>query len=449
MATRTKIYTIREINSLIKGILENNLPGRLTVSGEITDYRLNQSGHCYFSLKDEFSNLRCVMWRSKFSRLKFEMKNGLAVMANGYIDVYVPHGRYQFIADGLTEAGIGDLRLAFEQMAERLKGQGLFDDEHKKPLPKYPQRIGILTSESGAAIGDIENSIHCRWPCAKLFLYPIPVGGDGAAAKIAEAIKDVNKRNNRLQLDIIILTRGGGSLEDLWAFNEEATARAIFDSKIPVISAIGHEIDTTIADLVADARASTPTKAGVVAVPDINEVSEQLNYFQKSLSSKAKWKLQLCDKSLQTILASSVFKNPLLPIQNRQQQIDEFQMRLSNSFKSFVAAAKAKIYTLFETVAQISPHRLLTQKFVYLNNLKNKADSALRAIIIDKQMKLTALNNKFVAMNPKSVLKRGYSITTIKKNGQIIKKTGDIEIGDNIITRLADENLIESKVTKK
>jgi len=288
MQNRNKIYTVSQVNALIKGILDNNLPGRLTITGEITDWKLHHSGHCYFSLKDEDSTLPCAMWKSSFAKLKFQPENGLAVLGTGFIDVYVPHGRYQFIIDKLVPAGVGALQLAFEQMVNKLHTEGLFDKEHKKAIPKYPERIGILTSESGAAIEDIKDSIWNRWPCAKLFLYPAPVQGEGAAEEIAAALRNVNKRNKELKLDILIVGRGGGSLEDLWAFNEEILARAIFDSTIPIISAVGHEIDTTIADLVADARASTPTKAGVVAVPDMHEVLSQLKNFQKRLAGEIK-----------------------------------------------------------------------------------------------------------------------------------------------------------------
>ncbi|MHC4458119.1 MAG: exodeoxyribonuclease VII large subunit, partial [Planctomycetota bacterium] len=221
---KTKIYTVSQVNSLIKEVLENNLPGFLTITGEITDWKLHHSGHCYFSLKDENSKLPCVMWAQNFRRVKFKPDNGLAVLATGYIDVYSPQGKYQFYVETMQPAGVGALQLAFEQMVKRLQAQGLFDEEYKKPLPPYPQRIGILTSESGAAIRDITDSIFKRWPCARLLLYPVPVQGEGAAEKIAAALKNVNRRDKKLKLDILIVGRGGGSLEDLWAFNEEVLA---------------------------------------------------------------------------------------------------------------------------------------------------------------------------------------------------------------------------------
>lgn len=493
MQKRTRIYTVSQVNSLIKEVLENNLPARLTITGEITNWSIAGSGHAYFGLKDENALLPSVCWRSSLSKIKFQPENGLAVIAKGHIEVYSPHGKYQFYADSMQPAGIGALHLAFEQMVKKLREQGLFDDAHKKPLPVYPERIGILTSESGAAVHDIQDSIHNRWPPAKLFLYPVPVQGEGAAGQIAAAIRDVNRRNKNLKLDILIVGRGGGSLEDLWAFNEEVVAKAIFDSKIPVISAVGHEVDTTIADLVADARASTPTKAGVVAVPDMQEVLENMDNLKERLKSQLKF-----------------------TVHSSQQQSDELCFRLESSVKHLLANTRNILYVIAEQIRQIEPHRLLAAKSLDLNNLQNQANAALKAIInnskmklmgVEKQlpetmkemlierqqrltvnfqkvvrikphqvigrkmvelsnlrnranvgvgvilnkqrMRLTAQTNRLDALNPKSILKRGYSITTNKKTGSLIRRLEDVQIGNQLRTELADENYIESKVTKK
>jgi exodeoxyribonuclease VII large subunit len=310
-------------------------------------------------------------------------------------------------------------------------------------------RIGILTSESGGAVGDIQNSIQSRWPCAKLFLYPVPVQGEMAAEKIASAIRDVNRRNKELRLDVLIVGRGGGSLEDLWAFNEEVLARAIFASKIPIISAVGHEIDTTIADLVADARASTPTKAGVTAVPDMQEILGQLAYFEKRLNSTVRTKLQLCEENLQTISASALFRKPFLIVHNAEQQLDELGVNLSDVIKRILVEAKDVLHRSFEQIVKIEPHRLLGKKTVDLNSLQNLTCTAISAIINRGRMQLTAQANRLAALNPKSVLQRGYSITTNPKTGKVVAKLGDVEIGDTVVTELADENLFESRVTKK
>ena len=426
MQNRIKIYTVSQVNSLIKEVLENNLPSRLTITGEITNWTIARSGHAYFDLKDENALLPSVCWRSSLGKIKFEPENGLAVIAKGHIEVYSPHGKYQFYADSMQPAGVGALQLAFEQMVKRLREQGLFDEVHKKPLPAYPERIGILTSESGAAVHDIQDSIQNRWPPAKLFLYPVPVQGESAAGEIAAAIRDVNRRNTKLKLDVLIVGRGGGSLEDLWAFNEECLAKAIFDSKIPVISAVGHEIDTTIADLVADARASTPTKAGVVAVPDMHDVLENMDNLKKRLISQLKFM-----------------------VHNSQQQSDELCFRLQSSVKHLLADTRNTLYAIAEQIRKIEPHRLLARKSLDLNNLQNQAKAALKAIINNGKMQLTARKNRLAALNPRSILKRGYSITTNKKTGSLVKRLEDVQIGDLLNTELADENYIESRVTKK
>ena len=449
MQNKVKIYTVSQVNSLIKAILESNLPTRLTITGEITDWKLHHSGHCYFSLKDESSQLPCVMWKSNFSKVKFQPENGLAVIAEGYIDVYSPHGKYQFYVDSMIPAGVGALQLAFEQMVKKLQAQGLFEDVHKKPIPAYPERIGILTSESGAAVHDIVDSIRNRWPCVKLFLYPVPVQGEGAAEQIAVAIRDINRRNKKLRLDVLIVGRGGGSLEDLWAFNEEVLAWAIFDSKIPIISAVGHEIDVTVADLVADARASTPTKAGVVAVPDLQEVLGDLTNKKSRLKSNIKAQLELCEESLQTILASSVFRKPLLLVRNGQQRVDGLAVELTEAIKELLVEARDKLHKGYEQIVKIEPHRLLGKKTVYLNDLKNRAKVAINIVINSRQMQLTAQENRLAGLNPKSVLRRGYSITTDKQTGLLIRTLDDIAVGDYLITELADEKLFESRVTKK
>lgn len=420
------IYTVTQISRLIKETLEDNLPPRLTVSGEISDFKHHTSGHCYFSLRDEDVVLPCVMWASKFNKVKFQPENGMAVLATGHIDVYLPGGKYQLYVDKLEPAGIGALQLAFEQMVKRLTAEGLFKEEHKKPLPPYPSRISILTSESGAAVHDITDSIWNRWPCAKLLLYPVPVQGDGAVEKIAKAIRDINRRNKQLKLDLIIVGRGGGSLEDLWAFNEEVVARAIFDSQIPVVSAVGHEVDVTIADLVADVRASTPTKAGVVAVPDAEEVSVRLRHFAKSLTDRTRWKFQ-----------------------SNEQRLDELSSTLSNSVRNVFSKARSKLSEFSEKVLRIEPHRLLARKIVELNELQNRAKIRIKTRINNLRLQLTAKSNRLAALNPKSVLKRGYSITTNKATGAIVRKAEDVKVGQTISTEFANENLIESKVTKR
>ncbi|MCX5647126.1 MAG: exodeoxyribonuclease VII large subunit [Phycisphaerae bacterium] len=445
--TRTKIYTVTQVNSLVKDVLEANLPSWLTIKGEITDWKEHQSGHRYFSLKDEESVLPCAMWRGTLAKIKFKPANGLAVLVTGSIDLYVPQGRYKLIVDEMIPAGTGALQLAFEQMVRKLEAEGLFSEAHKKPLPKYPQRIGILTSESGAAVQDIAVSIHNRWPCTKLLLYSVPVQGPGAAEAIAAGIRDVNGRNDKLKLDVLIVGRGGGSLEDLWAFNEEVLARAIFDSRIPIISAVGHEVDTTVADLVADARASTPTKAGMVAVPDMHDVLGDLAHHQRRLTGSVRSQFGLCCEYLQTILASAVFRNPLLSVLNREQYLDDLTWSLGGAVKTMLVEARRQMQDYQDQVAKIEPHRLLGRMTVELNELKGWGLAAVTKVLNDKELEITARENRLAALNPRSVLNRGYSITMNRQTGQMVRTAEDVQLDDFLITELANDNRIESRVT--
>jgi exodeoxyribonuclease VII large subunit len=447
--TKEKIYSVTEANTLVKGVLEATMPGRLTVKGEISGWKQHGSGHCYFVLKDEGSVLPCAMWRPNVTRMRFRADNGLAVLATGFVDVYVPQGRYSLIVEEMTPAGVGALQLAFEQMVKKLRAEGLFDDEHKKPIPRYPQRIGILTSESGAAVHDIADSIHNRWPCTRLYLYPVPVQGEGAAEQIAAAIRDVNRRNARLKLDLLIVGRGGGSLEDLWAFNEEVLARAIFASQIPIISAVGHEVDVTVADLVADARASTPTKAGVVAVPDRVDVLADLVHQERRLTSTMRSRLDLGAEYLRTILASVVFRNPMLAVRNRQQHVDELADSLAESLRRMVADAGSLLQDYYEQIIQIEPHRLLGRMSVGLNEWKSRQQAAVTNVLSGKRLQLTALENRLVALDPRSVLHRGYSITLNRQSGRVVRTLDDVQVGEELVTELAGGHRIDSQVTGK
>jgi exodeoxyribonuclease VII large subunit len=298
-------------------------------------------------------------------------------------------------------------------------------------------------------VHDITDSIHSRWPCAKLFLYPVPVQGEGSAEKIATALRDLNRRNKSLRIDVLIVARGGGSLEDLWAFNEEVLARAIFDSRIPVISAVGHEVDTTVADLIADARASTPTKAGFVAVPDAKEVSAQLAGIEQRLTTQTKAKVATARQNLEIVLASALFRNPISLVQQAGQQLDELNSELATTAKRLLLEMRRKLSVIYERTVRIEPHRLMGKKAVELSNWRNRMNVGVNSVVNNCRVRLTAQANRLTAMNPKSVLQRGYSITTSKKTGLVVRAPDEVRVGDHLITELANENLIESRITNK
>jgi exodeoxyribonuclease VII large subunit len=430
---------------MVKVAVEANLPGRLSIAGEISSYRPNSSGHNYFTIKDEQCQIPAVMWKSTAAKSKFQFANGIAVIATGYVDVYPPFGKYQFIVDTINPAGVGDLRLMFERLVARLEEEGLFDPEHKKPLPRYPMRIGIVTSATGAAVHDITDSINSRFSCAKLMLYPVPVQGKGAEVKIAGAIDDINARNEELKLDLLIVGRGGGSLEDLWCFNEEIVARAIFNSRIPVISAVGHEIDTTIADLVADARASTPTRAGVIAVPDMAELNDQIDAIERRLRHDVTNKITFSRQRLATILASAAFRNPGYIAGMKSQILDELQWRMKDAFKDKLSNAKFALETSVKKVEAIEPHRLLGQKNLDLERFESRLAAAFNAAINSSRLKLAQTQGRLQSLDPRSVLKRGYSITR-RDDGSIIIDPDKLIKGDVLTSEFAAGKKIKSTV---
>ncbi|MBP8302862.1 MAG: exodeoxyribonuclease VII large subunit [Phycisphaerae bacterium] len=443
------IYTVSQVNALIKAAIEDGLPQRLTVRGEIRDWRHHHSGHCYFMLKDQEAVLSAVMWAGQFRAVRFEPQDGMAVLATGYVDLYVQGGKVQLYVERLEPEGKGALHLAFEQMVAKLKAEGLFDEPHKRPVPRYPERIGILTSQSGAAVHDICESIHGRWPPVRLFLYPVPVQGEGAAGQIAAAIHWINAHNKRLRLDLLIVGRGGGSLEDLWAFNEEVLARAIYASAIPILSAVGHEVDVTVADLVADARASTPAKAGVVAVPDQAEVLDDIHHYQRRLSAHVRSRVDLGRAHLRTLEASDLFRRPLSLVRDRGQWVDEMAGDMADRVRRSVQRARAVVDQLQGLVQGIEPHRLLGRRAVQVNDLAARHTAAWVALVARTRMELESQANRLEGLNPKAVLGRGYSLTTARSTGRLVRTSADVEIGDVLVTELAQENLIESQVTRK
>lgn len=450
MATEKKhlpIFTVSQLNTRVQSILEERLPSRMILRGEISNWKRPSSGHCYFSLKDiDGGQISCVMWASKFRNIKFACENGMAVLATGYVDVYVPGGKYQFYAERMEPAGMGNLQLAFEQMRKRLQAEGLFDHAHKQEIPRYPMNIGVVTSRSGAAIVDIADSIYRRWPCAGLHVFDVPVQGEEAAEKIAAAINRINGMQKRLQLDILIVGRGGGSMEDLWAFNEEGVARSIFASKIPIISAVGHEVDVTIADLVADARASTPTQAGVIAVPDYRDELHKLHAFKRRLQLNMRSQIQHSKNQINTVLASRVFRSPLGPLQVAAQRMDELAAAINSALKGRIITLRDRLSQIRDRIQKIEPNRVIANHRIAISDYDSRSRVSMMKILNKNQLKLTALENTLKALNPRSVLNRGYSLTTLQRNGKVVTQLEYVRIGDLIVTELAHEQKFHSRV---
>jgi len=376
-----KIYTISEITVQIKKLLESNF-SQITIQGEISNFKKQSSGHIYFTLKDENAQINAIIWRSTAQNLKINLIDGMKVIARGYINVYEPSGRYQIIINLIQEIGLGELQIAFEKLKQKLLKEGLFDESHKKEIPRFPKSIGIVTSLSGAAIRDIISVISRRYPVVELIVYPVAVQGSEAPSEIVEGIKAFNEYK---KVDLIIIGRGGGSLEDLWAFNDEAVARAIYNSKIPIISAVGHHIDFTISDFVSDLRAPTPSVAGEFAVPDKREIIENIISYINSLYYYIDQRIQQHRKHILSIVKSYALNKPIDMLRRYQQKIDEN-------------------LNIIET------------------NIKHKID--LNFKLVDSYKK------RLLSVNPNSILQRGYCI--VEKKEKIISKSTELEINDSI-----------------
>ena len=381
--------TVSDLNKYLKEKFDNDEALiNIMVKGEISNFKNHYTGHLYFTLKDENSIIKCVMFKNYADRLKFEPKDGAQVIVFGTVSVFEKGGSYQIYVKAMKEDGIGDLYTKYEELKQRLEKDGLFDQSHKKKIPMMPKIVGVLTSQTGSVIRDIINVSTRRNPNVYIRLLPVPVQGEGACDKIAEAIRIMNKNN---LADVIIVARGGGSLEDLWPFNEEVVAHAIYESEIPVISAVGHETDFTIADFVADLRAPTPSAAAELAVPDIYDLNYKINTYQNRLKTSLKKKIELARLQFEKTMGSRVFKEPTRNINDNYLKIDTYIKKLENKMK-----------------------------LIYKNQEANYAK----------------LVSRLDTLSPLKTLARGYCLAEI--GGKIVKKTVDITSGDELDLKFQD-----------
>ena len=355
------IFAVSQVNEYIKAMMDREpLLNELFIRGELSNYKVYPSGHHYFTLKDEAGALRCVMFRSSAVRLRFRPENGMKVIAFGRITVFPRDGAYQLYCADLTPEGAGDLHVAFEQLKAKLSAEGLFEREHKKPLPAFPHRIAIVTSGAGAAIMDMLRILNKRYPLAKVKILPVRVQGAEAPAEIAGAIRYAN----RYQVaDLIITGRGGGSMEDLWAFNDERVARAIYDSEIPVISAVGHEPDVTIADYVADLRAATPSNAAELAVPDRQELQKKLQMMQASMQQSVQKSVKLGRQRLSALAEKRVLQSPLNYLEDRRVLLDFLSTRLQAAEQKTLHESKQRFVRLTAALDAMSPLKVLSRGY--------------------------------------------------------------------------------------
>lgn len=382
------IYSVTQIAREVKALLEGAFT-QVWVEGEVSNFKLHSSGHMYFALKDAESVLNCAFFKGSNQSLKFQIKDGLKVLCFGRIGFYNKTGQAQLYVEKAEPKGVGELQLAFEQLKERLEKEGLFDQAHKRPIPMLPSKIGIVTSPTGAVIRDILHILRRRFNDIEILICPVKVQGEGAAEEISSAIEDLNKLKG---IDIMILARGGGSMEDLWAFNEEKVARAIYSSDIPVISAVGHEIDYTIADFVADLRAPTPSAAAELVIAKKEDLSDKLDSLIRGLRASLDYAVSAYEERLAGILESPAFKYPYENIERYGQEIDD---------------------------------------------LCKRRDSHFSHALEIRTEKLSSLIGKLDALSPLSVLKRGYSITLHMPKGDVLRGVKGVRIGDIIETRLS------------
>ena len=400
MSIQGRVYSVSQVNGYIKDLLDRDgLLSGLFVRGEISNYKMYPSGHHYFSMKDEGGAIRCVMFRREASRLRFRPENGMKVVAFGRVAVFPRDGQYQLYCQELSPDGVGDLHVAFEQLKEKLFREGLFDQGHKRPIPRYPQRIALITSPAGAAVRDMLRILGARWPLARIVLLPVRVQGVEAPGEIASALRYADQHR---VADLIITGRGGGSMEDLWAFNDERVARAIYASEIPVISAVGHEPDVTIADFVADRRASTPSNAAEIAVPDMAELLQRLDSFRSRMAQGTLNGLERQERRLKALAEKRVLTDPLAFVQDKRLQLDYVQQKL-------LTAANAQWQ--------------------------------------EEQRRFAALAAKLDALSPLKVLGRGYAMARTE-DGAVLRTAAQVQSGDTIHLRLAQGGL-RCTVTEK
>jgi exodeoxyribonuclease VII large subunit len=353
------IPTVSELTGKIKSLLEQNFTDIL-VEGEISNAKQSANGHIYFTLKDSGAQIPCVIWRSTVQRAGIQLADGQQVVLGGDVQVYAPHGRYQMIVNLVQQAGIGKLQQAFEKLKAKLKAEGLFEDIHKKTLPKYPQTIGVVTSKTTAAFQDIRSTLEKRWPLAKVELFHASVQGVNAAPELVKGTEYFSRTN---KVDVVILSRGGGSLEDLWPFNEEAVARAVFDCEVPVISAVGHEVDFSISDFVADQRAATPTQAAVIATPDINEVRLQVDDLIRKIDLNTRGRIQYQKERVKSMARSHALLAVQQKMQHAHSTIDHLKQRMIHQTERLTNNRKTKLNQLVHRLERQDPNAPLELGF--------------------------------------------------------------------------------------
>ena len=431
-----KYYSITALNRAIKNMFDSKPElNNVFIKGEISNFKHHTRGHLYFTLKDENSRIAAVMFAGPATKLKFEPEDGMKVLVAGRVTVYEQTGGYQIYVEQMDLDGIGNLYLEYEKLKKQLEQEGLFSIEHKRPIPKYPKRIGIITAPTGAAIRDILSTIKRRYPICETILFPALVQGTGAKESIVEQLN----RAQDFDLDVIICGRGGGSIEDLWAFNEEIVARAIYNSKIPVISAVGHEIDFTIADFVADLRAPTPTGAAEMAVPNLVDLKTLIEQYKIRMNENIKGIINYNTKRLDSIRESYILKNPLALYEVKEQKLDTYIDRLNGYMSTMLNDYKNRLDNIKSSYVLKNPLATYEVKRERINNLESILNKIIISQIDVNKHKYEVMINKLELLNPLNILSKGYSLVTV--DGVVVKDTNELKIEDTINIRMHKGNV--------
>lgn len=434
-------YTVTELTRLIKKKLEEF--GRLSVIGEILNLKYHATGHIYFTLKDADNNIPAVIWKPIAQKRPLELKDGIEVLVSGDLTVF--QGRYQLVVHTVEPRGLGALLLALELRKKKLAAEGLFDPLRKKNLPQIPRKICVVTSPSGAAVQDIIKTIEHRFSKVAILVYPVRVQGEGASAEIAAAIRTVNSEPHFADVEVIIVGRGGGSLEDLWAFNEEDVAYAIAASHIPTISAVGHEIDFTIADFVADRRARTPTEAGEIVLPELNHVLSDLEKKRRALELVLGNRLRLARSRLDRMASHRAFSRPQATIQRTRQGLDVFGKQLQTDILRSAQKQRNSLNQLHARLQLLAPALAIQNARQRLDRLAQCLYQTLFNLIQQQRQRIKNCNTQLDSLSPLAVLQRGYSITFSEDGNTVIRNQNQLQPGDIIWTRL-DGSVIKSRV---
>jgi exodeoxyribonuclease VII large subunit len=431
-----KVLSVSQLSAQLAKVMEEKFPA-VWVEGEISNFKVYGSGHAYFTLKDEGAQLRCVLFRTRTRRVRFEPRDGLHVMAFGAIEVYAQRGDYSLVVELLEPRGLGALQLAFEQLKERLAAEGLFDPARKRPLPRFPRKIGIVTSPSGAALRDMLRVIGRRFGEIHIVLAPARVQGDGAAAEVAQGVRELNALGD---VDVIIVGRGGGSLEDLWAFNDEMLARTIAASKVPVISAVGHEVDFTITDFVADVRAATPSNAAELVVKEKRAVVEALGALDARLRRVMARTLAGQRDRLQRTATRRVLGDPARPLRDLQRRLDDARARLRQAALTALARREHRLELAARGLRARSPVARTLHDRRALTDLEGRLGRGVHRVLDRARHRLGADAGRLGSLSPLAVLARGYSLTRAP-DGRIVRRWHDVQPGDRLSVLLHEGTL--------